>query len=182
MTSCTFQIIKRDTNSKEQKKLLEAISKSYVKVGIQEEEFNKPISKNFTQGRNAVLQEFGGSQTVEKTRRFMSHGKWFYLKKGTTIKTPPRVFIRIFSVFTKHRQALQGEMHKMVNIFLSKSKNSNTFWNNIGVFTSNVMKDRIIEGVIEPKNAPMTIEAKGNNNALYDTGSLMKDIKSKVVK
>ena len=50
------------------------------------------------------------------------------------------------------------------------------------MFTSNVMKDRIIEGVIEPKNAPMTIEAKGNNNALYDTGSLMKDIKSKVVK
>ena len=97
---CTISYKKQDISTDALKKFFKGLDKHFVTVGIHKAEGALQIGKdNFTMIKNACIQEFGTTYTVEKSRRFKSPytGKWFYLKAGTEITIPPRVFIRIFT-------------------------------------------------------------------------------------
>lgn len=182
-----IKIIKRDTSLKELRKTYAVLNHSYATAGVHKEEGQKQISKGFRQVDNAVLQEFGGVQRVQKTRRFKVGDVWHSIKKGTIIVTPARVFIRTFLMHKKARDLLSLEMKKQINLVKGNPKNVHKCWYNIGKFASDFMKMRIYSGQIKPALSQFTLTARQEqgitgDKPLYATGQLYKDIKNKVRK
>ena len=176
---CAITYKKQDISTEALKKFYKGLDKHFVTVGIHKPEGAVQIGKNFTMIKNACIQEFGTTYTVEKSRRFKSPytGKWFYLKAGTEITIPPRVFIRIFTdkrlqkeVTTNFKQIIQQ------NVF----KKPEEVYKSIGDFARLKMKEIFFGNQIKPKNAKMTIEYKGSNDPLYLTGRMASSIKSEV--
>lgn len=180
----TVKIVKRDTNTRKLKRLAQELNQSVLKCGINKEEGRKVINKSgFTQVENAVLQEFGGEQTVRKTRRFMNRfGKWFVIKAGTVLITPARVFVRVFTTSHQFRRYLSFELKDMINNFYRQKLDTPTFWRKLGKYVCETMKERITNRIVNPQNSEMTVEYKGYNKPLDAGGQLVDDIKSKVVK
>lgn len=180
----TVKIIPRDISIPKLKKRTKELAGYEVKVGINKEEAKRVINKSgFTQLDNALLQEFGGEQVVAKTRRFKnSFGKWFYIKAGTVIRTPARVFIRIFSTSHKFRAYLQFELLGMFNRYFRQRLGAKELWDKTGIYARDAMRERITLGQVSPQNSDMTVEYKGRNKPLYSGGQLVDDIKHKVVK
>jgi predicted CoA-binding protein len=183
-STVTVKIIKKDINTRKLKRIASEINKYYAQAGINREEGRRVISKGgFTQVQNAYLQEFGGEQRVERTRRFMNNwGKWFYIKAGTIIRIPARIFIRIFTVSHRFREYLQFELQEEVNKYFKQKMDAKTFWNKVGIYARDTMKSRIEKGVVTPQNSAMTEEFKGRNKPLYQSGQMTDDIKHKVMR
>lgn len=178
--TCTIEYNKKDTNTNALKKFYKNLDKHYVTVGIHRNEGKDIIGKNnFTLIKNACIQEFGDTQTIKKTRRFKSPytDKWFYLKAGTVITIPPRVFIRVFTEKNLQKK-LTKELKKIIEI--NKFKNPKFIYKQIGDYSRLTMKSRFLDNSIKPKNSKMTIEYKGSNNPLYLTGRMARAIKSEV--
>ena len=178
--TCTIEYKKKDTNTDALKKFYKNLDKHFATVGIHRAEGKEIIGKdNFTLIKNACIQEFGNTQTVEKSRRFKSPytGKWFYLKAGTVITIPPRVFIRIFTE-KKLQKKLTKELKEIIE--QNKFKDPMFVYKQIGDYARLTMKGRFLDNSIKPKNAKMTIEYKGSNSPLYITGRMASAIKSEV--
>lgn len=178
--TCTIEYNKKDVSSNALKKFYKNLDKHYTTVGIHRADGKEVIGKdNFTLIKNACIQEFGNTQIVEKSRRFKSPytGKWFYLKAGTEITIPPRVFIRIFT-----DKRLQKELTKELKEILNqnKFKDPMVVYKKIGDYARLTMKGRFLDKSIKPRNAKMTVEYKGSNDPLYITGRLASSIKSEV--
>lgn len=180
----TVKIIKRDTNTRKLKRLAQELNRSYLKCGINKEEGSRVINKSgFTQVQNATLQEFGGEQTVKKTRRFMNRfGEWFVIKAGTVLITPARVFIRVFTTSHQFRRYLQFELREMINRFFRQKLDAPSFWRKLGTYVCDTMKERITNRYVNPQNSEMTVEYKGYNKPLDAGGRMVDDIKYKEVK
>ncbi len=178
---CTIEIKKKDITSEALKKFYKNLEKHSVTVGIHKAEGSKQIGNNgYTLIQNAIKQEFGGTQTAEKTRRFKSPftGKWFYIKKGTELNIPPRIFIRIFND-NKRKKELTETFKNQINIYL-KSNDYNSVYEGVGLWAKYEQQQKILDSSIKPKNAPMTVEYKGSNTPLYLTGSTFSAIKHEV--
>ena len=178
--TCTIEYNKKDVSSDALKKFYKNLEKHSVTVGIHREDGKEVIGKNnFTLIKNACIQEFGNTQIVEKSRRFKSPytGKWFYLKAGTEITIPPRVFIRIFTE-KKLQKQLTKELKEILN--QNQFKDPMFVYKQIGDYARLTMKGRFLDNSIKPKNAKMTVEYKGSNTPLYITGRMASAIKSEV--
>lgn len=179
---CTIEYKPRDLKSEAMQKLFKNLDLHNVTVGIHRAEGEKVIAvsnnKPFTMIENACIQEFGNTQTVQKTRRFKSPitGKWFYLKKGTKITIPPRPFVRVFTYDKKLKKELTGAFKNSIE----KYDNPQDIYENVGDYARLTMKGRFLDGSIKPKNRPMTIQYKGYNDPLVLTGEMAKSIKSEV--
>lgn len=179
---CRIEMKRKDVKYGALMKMYDQLAKHSVTVGIHKEDGGKVIGvsngKPFTLIQNACIQEFGNTQTVQKSRRFKSPftGKWFYLKKGAVITIPPRVFIRIFST----DKAKQRELTQVFKQSIELYKYAHPIYENVGDWARLVMKERILFKQVKPKNASMTVEYKGFNNPLYATGKLASAIKSEV--
>lgn len=178
------KIVKRDISTRKLKKIAQELNNSYLKCGVNKEEGGRVINKSgFTQVQNASLQEFGGEQTVTKTRRFMNRlGEWFVIKAGTVLITPARVFIRIFTTSHQFRNYLQFELRHTINGLFKQKLNTKVFWNKLGLYAQTTMRERITRRIVGPQNSEMTVEYKGYNKPLDAGGQLVEDIKYKVVK
>ena len=179
-TTCIIEYKKKDINSEALKKFYRNLDKHYTTVGIHKVEGSVQIGKNnFTMIKNACIQEFGTTYTIEKARRFKSPytGKWFYLKKGTVITISPRVFIRIFT-----DKGLQKELTLNLKEIIQKNsyKNPEEVYKQIGDYARLKMKERFLTNQIKPKNTSMTIAYKGSNTPLYLSGKMANSIKSEV--
>ena len=181
---CRIEYKKSDVSTKNLKKFFKKLSSHYVSVGVHRAEGQEVVNvsdgKPFTMIENACIQEFGNTQKVEKTRRFKSPftGKWFYIKAGTIINIPPRVFVRIF---TKSKK-LQKELTKAFRDIIQNAKYNDpeSVYEQLGNFAQIRMKQRVWFKEVKPKNANMTIEYKGFNHPLFMTGKLANAIKSEV--
>lgn len=179
---CKIEFKRKDVQANALKKMYDKLAQHYVSVGIHKAEGSEVVcvsnGKPFTMIQNACIQEFGNTQTVKQTRRFKSPftGKWFYLKKGTVINIPPRIFVRIFS----HDKAKQRELTQVFKQSIELYKFAHPIYENVGDWARLVMKERVLFKQIKPKNASMTIEYKGFNSPLYATGKLASAIKSEV--
>lgn len=177
---CTISYKKQDISTNALKKFYKNLDKHNVTVGIHRAEGAVQIgNNNFTMIQNACIQEFGTTYTIEKSRKFKSPytGKWFYLKKGTVITIPPRVFIRIFT-----DRRLQKELTLNLKEIIQKNayKNPEEVYKQIGDYARLKMKERFLTNQIKPKNAKMTVEYKGSNTPLYISGKMANSIKSEV--
>ena len=177
---CTISYKKQDISTNALKKFYKNLDKHNVTVGIHRAEGAVQIgNNNFTMIKNACIQEFGTTYTIEKSRRFKSPytGKWFYLKKGTVITIPPRVFIRIFT-----DRRLQKELTNNLKQIIQQNmyKNPEDVYKQIGDYARLRMKERFLDNSIKPKNAKMTVEYKGSNDPLYISGRMANSIKSEV--
>lgn len=177
---CTISYKKQDISTNALKKFYKNLDKHNVTVGIHRAEGAVQIgNNNFTMIKNACIQEFGTTYTIEKSRRFKSPytGKWFYLKKGTVITIPPRVFIRIFT-----DRRLQKELTNNLKQIIQQNmyKNPEEVYKQIGDYARLRMKERFLDNSIKPKNAKMTVEYKGSNTPLYISGRMANSIKSEV--
>lgn len=177
---CTISYKKQDISTNALKKFYKNLDKHNVTVGIHRAEGAVQIgNNNFTMIKNACIQEFGTTYTIEKSRRFKSPytGKWFYLKKGTVITIPPRVFIRIFT-----DRRLQKELTNNLKQIIQQNmyKNPEEVYKQIGDYARLRMKERFLDNSIKPKNAKMTVEYKGSNDPLYISGRMANSIKSEV--
>ena len=181
---CNIEIKPHDVKSEAMKNMFASLKKHFVTVGIHKAEGSKVISvsngKPYTLIQNACNQEFGFSQTIEKTRRFKSPytGKWFYLKKGTVITTPPRVFIRIFSQDKVAQKELTTAFKESIEN--KDLKTGYAIFKNVGDFARLKQKSRIISREVRPKNAKMTVEYKGFNQPLVQSGKMLSAITSEV--
>lgn len=178
---CKIEYKKGDISSKALEKFYKTLEKHSVTVGIHKEEGSKQVGNNgFTLIQNACIQEFGNTQTVQKTRRFKSPmtGKWFTIKKGTELNIPPRVFVRIFND-KKEKQDLTEAFKNQIRIY-HKSGDAEAVYDGVGYLAKWRMRERIMSKKIKPKNAEMTKEYKGSATPLYMTGELYFGIKHKV--
>lgn len=181
---CQIEIKNHDVKSDAMSKMLASLNKHNVTVGIHRAEGSQVIStsngKAYTMIENACNQEFGFTQVVEKTRRFKSPytGKWFYLKKGTKITTPPRIFIRIFSQDKMAQKELTNAFKESIEN--KELKTAYAIFKNVGDFARLKQKSRILNREVKPKNAKMTVEYKGYNQPLVLSGKMMSAIKSEV--
>ena len=178
---CRIEIKGRNTSSNALKRFYKNLDKHNVTVGIHKEEGSKQVGNNgFTLIQNACIQEFGNTQTVEKTRRFRSPmtGKWFTIKKGTELNIPPRIFVRIFNN-KKEKQDLTEAFKNQIGIYQKKGE-AKAVYDGVGYLAEWRMRERIDSKKIKPKNAEMTKEYKGSNTPLYMTGELYFGIESKV--
>ena len=179
---CTIEYKERDVKSDAVNKMFASLQKHNVTVGVHKAEGSKVISvsngKPYTMIQNACNQEFGFSQVIEKTRRFKSPytGKWFYLKKGTVITTPPRVFVRIFS----QNAMLRKELTSAFKESIENNKEAEGVYKDVGDYARLKQKSRILNREVKPKNAKMTTLYKGFNQPLVLSGQLMNAITSEV--
>lgn len=179
---CRIEFKKKDAKHGDIMKMYDKLAKHFVSVGVHKSEgskvINKSNGKSFTIIQNACIQEFGNSQVVKKTRRFKSPktGKWFFIKKGTVLTIPPRIFVRVFSVDNEKKK----ELTKKFKEYLQTYKFAHPVYDNVGKWAKEVMKQRILSNQIKPDNAIMTIEYKGFNHPLYMNGKLVEAIKSEV--
>lgn len=181
--NCTITYNKKDVSTPALKKFFKSLEKHYVTVGIHRAEGAKVINvhkgKTFKMIQNACIQEFGNVQHVLFDRRFKSPytGKWFFIKEGTDLRIPPRVFIRIFTERSLQKE-LTGNLKKIIqqNVY----KNPEYVYKQIGDYARLKMKERFLTNQIKPENAPMTVAYKGSDDPLYITGRMANSIKSEV--
>lgn len=179
---CRIELKRKDVQANALKKMYNKLALHYVSVGVHRKEGQEVINivdgKPYTMIKNACVQEFGATRTIKKSIRFKSPytGKWFYIKKGTTIRIPARIFIRIFS----QNKQLQKELTQTFKESIETYKFAHPIYENVGEYAKLKMKSRIIAKQVKPKNAPMTVEYKGFNHPLVLTGKLMGAITSEV--
>ena len=73
---------------------LQKLNLEKITAGIHAAEGNQVVSDSgFKLIDVAVQNEFGNSWTLQKTARFFKNGKWWAIKKGTTINIPATKFV-----------------------------------------------------------------------------------------
>jgi len=135
---------------------MNAIDDTVVKVGLFEEDKYGPENENYNVAQVAFWQEYG--EGVPE-RPFVSY----------TFSDP--------SLLTKVRNTM-----KMVAETVFKGNvSSNRQLGKLGDEISNMMKWEIITWST-PSNSPSTIEKKGRDDPLVDTGKMWESVKHKVMK
>ena len=141
------------------------------------------VSKNARLIDIAVQNEYGNEWVEPYTVRFQKNGKWFYIKKDTSIKIPATHFVGRLVQNTGYRAGLiteiQASIHMMLapyNGYDSKKETAKTVARDIGRYMMNMIKGFIDKKEFQP-NAPLTIEGKGFDKRLYDKGLMYESIK-----
>ena len=113
---------------------------------------------------------------MPRTVRFQKNDKWFVIKQGTTIKIPATRFIgRLVQNYSERRfliDVVKAELH----LVLKKYQTGPDAVRNIGKFMRDRIRGYILNKEFSP-NAPMTIEAKGFDQRLFEKGRLVNSIR-----
>lgn len=164
-------------------KQLKELHLEKITAGIHKEQGATMVSKNARLIDIAVQNEYGNEWVEPYTVRFQKNGKWFYIKKDTSIKIPATHFVGRLVQNTGYRAGLiteiQASIHMMLapyNGYDSKKETAKTVARDIGRYMMNMIKGFIDKKEFQP-NAPLTIEGKGFDKRLYDKGLMYESIK-----
>ena len=127
----------------------------------------------------AVQNEYGNSWTMPRTVRFFKNGKWWTIKKGTSIKIPATKFISRIIQDPMERRNIVDSFKASLHILLNYGKYGYTVKDLIKEVGSD-MRDAIRRNIdlkIFQPNAPMTIAIKGFDKRLFEKGTLYNSIK-----
>lgn len=87
---------------------------------------------------------------------------------------PERSFLR--SAVLEHKADIKNFIMEGTQAYLQQKKDIDlAFYNKIGLFAANLVKDKILKGPFVPLSAT-TIERKGSSKPLIDTGALRQSI------
>ena len=164
-------------------KQLKELHLEKITAGIHKEQGATMVSKNARLIDIAVQNEYGNEWVEPYTVRFQKNGKWFYIKKDTSIKIPATHFVGRLVQNTGYRAGLiteiQASIHMMLapyNGYDSKKETAKTVARDIGRYMMNMIKGFIDKKEFQP-NAPLTIVGKGFDKRLYDKGLMYESIK-----
>ena len=161
---------------------LQKLNLEQITAGVHAADGNQIVSKSgFKLIDVAVQNEFGNRWVLKKTVRFFKNGKWWVLKKGTTINIPATKFVsRILQDPTEKRNVIDN-FKACLHILLKYGEVGEGY--NVRDLVKDVgswMRDRIRAGIdkkmFEP-NAPMTMMIKGFDQRLFEKGTLYNAIK-----
>ena len=128
----------------------------------------------------AVQNEFGNRWVLKKTVRFFKNGKWWVIKKGTTINIPATRFVsRIVHVIERRNliDYLKAELHILIRYGQNgKYYSAKDVVRNVGNYMKNRIKAGIDKKIFVP-NALMTIAIKGFDQRLFEKGTLYNAIR-----
>jgi len=127
----------------------------------------------------ARVQEYGVKiEVTEKMRNYL-HVKGLHLRADTQyINIPERSYVR--STAIDKLKDIQKNSKRYLNQVLTTNMKVETFGKLLGNVLADVMKEQMKE-LKNPKLHPFTIEQKGDDDPLIDTGELLNAITYKVV-
>ena len=164
-------------------KQLKELGVERITAGIHKEQGAQMVGNNARLIDIAVQNEYGNEWVEQKTVRFQRNGKWFYIKKGTSIKIPATHFVGRLVQNTGYRAGLiteiQASIHMMLapyNGYDSKKETAADVTRGIGRYMVQMIKS-FIDKKEFGNNAEMTIAAKGFDKRLYDKGTMYNAIK-----
>ena len=149
-------------------KTLETLNKKKIEVGA-------------IQGEHAwlaAIHEYGCEITVTPKMRAFLHYQGLHLKDTTkVIKIPERSFLRK-SHDEKGEQVLK-QAERALSLVVSGQMSLEQYLDMVGRNYVTMIKEYIVE-LDSPPNHPYTVEQKGSNNPLVDTGGLVESISYRV--
>lgn len=148
-------MIIKDTNLKGLRNLIDNIrnaGKEKVLVGV-------PASKNSQHGTDGI-----NMATLAAVHEFGSPSRGI----------PERSFLR--SAIIEGRQDISNLVAQGVQVYIRQGKEIDLmFYDRIGLFASNLVKDKIVKGPFKPLSDE-TVKRKGSSKPLIDTGALRQSI------
>lgn len=93
-------------------------------------------------------------------------------------RTPPRPFIRV-GFLKKIKPLVDAELAYKVNLIAQGKMTWTTFYRDIGKQLVEIMQKEILDWN-SPPNSPVTVEKKGFNDPLIETGTLYDSVKFRI--
>lgn len=171
-------------NRVELEEQLRQLGAEKITAGIHKEQGAQMVGTNARLIDIAVQNEYGNEWDMPHTVRFMKNGKWFCIKKDTHVKIPATRFVGRLVQNAGYRSGLITEIQASIHMMLapyngygfSKKDTAKSVTRGIGRYMVEMIKSFIDNKEFEA-NSAMTIEAKGFDKRLYDTGTLYNSIK-----
>ena len=165
-------------------KQLKEIGTERITAGIHKEQGSQMVGKNTRLIDIAVQNEYGNEWIEPRTVRFQKNGKWYCIKKDTLIKIPATRFVGRLLTDKHERDLIKLEVFNQIYMMNAswngfdntKKITANTIPRHIGKFLVERIKNGIDRKIFDA-NSEMTIDIKGFDKRLYETGTLYDSLK-----
>lgn len=122
----------------------------------------------------ASIHEYGCNIPVTDKMRAFLHSKGVHLKKSTKyIHIPERSFLR--SGHDKNISKIMAKSDKLIKLVLGGQMTEDEYLEQVGLMLATAIKT-YARDLSSPPNSDFTIQEKGSNNPLVDTGNLIEGI------
>ena len=166
---------------------VENLGKVKATVGVHAED-SKKDKYGVTTVQKAIWNEFGVEEwTAKRDYDFIKKGKQYFVSKGQKFKIPARPFVRLY-IHPNSVKIIQQELNRNMRTMLNfhgrltqPLKAATTTMDNVGRKAKEEMKNLIKKGSpLYAPNSPFTVQIKGFDHPLYETGDLLNSIDSKL--
>lgn len=188
----TLELRKRDVRLKDVPLFYKGLVENKMSIGVHKREGmvvgDGTLPNKANNLEKAYWNEFGTTHVVKKDFRKWARGlgKYIKIKAGTIITIPPRPFVRLYLYDNKIRKITQNYNYEISNAFkygLKQPKtNANEVQKNVAFVAEKEMQETIRGNSTLQPNADFTIDVKGFDYPLFETGKLLNAIKGKVEK
>lgn len=179
----TLETKKRDVRLKDIPLFYKGLTENKISVGVHKEQGQENL-------KHALWNEFGTVHITKhpyKFRRLVNgHFKTIRIAQGSDISIPPRPFVRlkiypksIFLIEHKLQQRISNAIRGGLHAPKTESMNVLT---DVAKFAEDEMKIIALSSEHYESNANLTVELKGFNQPLVETGKMINAIKGKVKK
>jgi len=152
---------------------IKELKKIEIRVGI----FNEDSSELLMIAR---VQEFGASIKVTEKMRGYLRSQGLFLRSDTQyIEIPERSYIR--STAIEKEKQIRAKVTKLLEKYLTTNMKLKEFTFEFGNYLVDLVQKQM-KDLKEPKLHPFTIQQKGHNDPLIDSGNLLNGVTYKVVK
>ena len=158
-----------------------------ITVGIHADKGQKVLQK-------AYYNEFGTNHIAKRNYDFIKNGKQYIIQKGDNLSIPARPFVRLHlykdikdTINLEFSTQIDVEKHKQLR---SPKESSKRIFRGVGEESVVLMRNKIANGGFnksqnrtgkdQENNSSMTVEIKGFNHPLIETGELISSISYEV--
>ena len=128
----------------------------------------------------AMVNEYGANITVTDKMRGYLAGKGLHLKRTTTtIKIPERSFIR--AGYEANKEGIERMVTGLLPNVIHGRMTPENFYGMIGEYIVGKLHE-YVQAFSSPPNHPFTVQQKGSDHPLIDTGRLNQSITYRVVR
>lgn len=179
-TYTKIEFKKRDVRLQDIPKFYQELIENKVSIGIHKAQGSHNVEKAF-------WNEFGTTQVLTKDlRKRKADGTYAIIKAGTRIVTPARPFVRLYlypekmnKIFKTYNAEITNAFHEGLN---NPRRSGEQVLKSVAFVGEAEMRKTIMTNDVLEPNAPLTIEIKGFDYPLFNTGRMMNAIKGKVSK
>lgn len=188
----TLELKKRDVRLKDIPLFYKGLVENKMSIGVHKREgisVGDGILPNKANNlEKAYWNEFGTRHVVKRDFKKWARGlgKYINIKAGTIIIIPPRPFVRLYLYNNKIKKISQSYNYEISNAFRDGLKQPKTsadkVLKNVSFLVEKEMQETIRGNSTLKPNANFTIDVKGFDYPLFETGKLLNAIKGKVEK